>query len=348
MTETLAAQPVDADPFVVGDTQLRSRIVAEALTAEKLELILLPTEQCNFRCTYCYEDFAIGKMRPPVISGVKNLIAARAPGLAHLHLSWFGGEPLAAYDVVKDISQFARSETTAHGVRYSAEMTTNGYQLSQPRVVELADLGVTRYQISLDGAEEDHNKTRLRADGSETFARIWENVLGIQKLCAAGDVQNLNVLLRLHLHPLNLPKFTDLLDRIESELDPKFFSILLKRVSHLGGPNDSQIEVFKTRAAFADAIHGFHKRLEAYIGTGDPNFVYVCYAGKANSFVIRADGRVGKCTVALSDRANTIGEILETGELQLDGDKLSPWFHALNSMNVNDLRCPVGKLPRES
>jgi wyosine [tRNA(Phe)-imidazoG37] synthetase (radical SAM superfamily) len=29
-----------------------------------LDLTLLPIEQCNFRCTYCYETFADGKMKP--------------------------------------------------------------------------------------------------------------------------------------------------------------------------------------------------------------------------------------------------------------------------------------------
>ena len=67
--------------------------LAASVRADRLQLILLPTEQCNFRCTYCYEDFAIGRMTPEVVSGVKNLIDRRADGLSHLQLSWFGGEP---------------------------------------------------------------------------------------------------------------------------------------------------------------------------------------------------------------------------------------------------------------
>jgi uncharacterized protein len=346
MTRISTSQTLEPAPFLVNNPEIKSRIVAEALTSEKLELILLPTEQCNFRCTYCYEDFAIGKMRPAVVTGVKALVNARVASLAHLHFSWFGGEPLAAYDVVKDISQSAKTVCDEAGVRFTGEMTTNGYTLSQARVIELASLNMKKYQISLDGAEEDHNKTRLRADGSGTFARIWENIRGYQAVQQSGDVEGAHAMLRLHLHPNNLPRFTELLDRIESELDPKYFSIYLKNITHLGGPNDDKIEIFKSRAAFADIVHGFYKRLAPFMGKGDPNFVYVCYAGKANSFLIRADGRVGKCTVALADTANTIGEILETGELQLDGGKLSPWLHALGSMDINDLRCPVNHLPR--
>lgn len=348
MSSTATSQTVDQAPFIVSNPQTKTRIIQDALTSEKLELILLPTEQCNFRCTYCYEDFAIGKMRPGVVAGVKALIEARATDLAHFHITWFGGEPLAAYDIVKDISHTAKQAMHASGGRFTSEMTTNGFTLSQTRVVELANLGLHKYQISIDGAEEDHNKTRLRADGAGTFSRIWENLRGIQTLRDSGEIDHVRVLLRLHVHPNNLSRFSELLDKIESELDPKYFSIFLKKISHLGGPNDKDIQVFKDRAAFADAIHGFYKRLAPFMGKSDPNFVYVCYAGKANSFLIRADGRVGKCTVALSDAANTIGEILETGELKLDGGMLSPWLHALGSMNVNDLRCPVSKLPRDN
>src|SRR5262245_31032656 len=36
-----------------------------------LQLILMPTEACNFRCTYCYEDFRYQSMHPDVVLGVK-------------------------------------------------------------------------------------------------------------------------------------------------------------------------------------------------------------------------------------------------------------------------------------
>ena len=48
--------------------------MASSFDAGYLNLFLLPTERCNFRCTYCYEDFNIGRMRPAVSAGVKALI----------------------------------------------------------------------------------------------------------------------------------------------------------------------------------------------------------------------------------------------------------------------------------
>jgi len=35
------------------------QLLERSLSPRHQELILLPTEKCNFRCTYCYEDFVI-------------------------------------------------------------------------------------------------------------------------------------------------------------------------------------------------------------------------------------------------------------------------------------------------
>ena len=51
--------------------------VADSLNNRRLTLILMSTEKCNFRCAYCYEDFAIGKMKKEVVNGICNLITER-------------------------------------------------------------------------------------------------------------------------------------------------------------------------------------------------------------------------------------------------------------------------------
>ena len=56
---------------------------AKLLTNKILHLILLPTEKCNFRCKYCYEDFSIGRMNVDTISGVKALLEKRCSDLSH-------------------------------------------------------------------------------------------------------------------------------------------------------------------------------------------------------------------------------------------------------------------------
>ncbi|MEU0375645.1 hypothetical protein ABZ070_37330 [Streptomyces sp. NPDC006283] len=55
--------------------------VAEALNPRSLYLIILPTEQCNFRCTYCYEQFEIGRMPDGIADAVCAFMDRRLPEL---------------------------------------------------------------------------------------------------------------------------------------------------------------------------------------------------------------------------------------------------------------------------
>lgn len=51
--------------------------VLRAIDNRVFHLILLPTEQCNFRCVYCYENFKIGRMQRSIVEAVKKLLENR-------------------------------------------------------------------------------------------------------------------------------------------------------------------------------------------------------------------------------------------------------------------------------
>lgn len=51
----------------------------------------------------------------------------------------------------------------------------------------------------------------------------------------------------------------------------------------------------------------------------------VCYASKNSSWVIGADGKIYKCTVALYDDANHVGNVGENGKFEIFEDKLKLW-----------------------
>lgn len=52
----------------------------------------------------------------------------------------------------------------------------------------------------------------------------------------------------------------------------------------------------------------------------------VCYAGMKNNFIIRADGRIQKCTLVLEDPMNTIGYIDSDGMMHIDEEKHKKWY----------------------
>ncbi|MES9873146.1 MAG: radical SAM protein [Candidatus Sedimenticola sp. 6PFRAG7] len=308
-----------------------------------LELILLPTEQCNFRCTYCYENFTGRLMTEEIVSSILNLISQRAPELSQLRLGWFGGEPLLAQSIVRRISAHAMSEAQKHDeILFESGMSTNGYLLDPITAEKLISCGVTEYQISLDGPAVVHDKSRVTRHGKGTFSRIWSNLIALR------DSQlEFKVNLRVHMSQVSAPYLEQFIEVVsEAFSGDERFRLFLKTIEQLGGTKDQHIEV----------IHGDEKKeLEARLSdiaikhdlkllqTDDS---YICYAARPTSFVIRHNGAIVKCTVELDEADNNIGILLPEGKLQIDQAKVRPWLKGAVSLNKDMLACPRHTLIR--
>jgi uncharacterized protein len=326
-----------------------------AWATNMMELTIMPTENCNFRCTYCYEDFSIGRMSQETVSRVKSLISHRIPELSRLHISWFGGEPLAAADVVLEISEHIQPLVQEHDVAYTAHMTTNGSLLTLERFNRLVKLGVNNYQISLDGPKEYHDLTRLTAGKEGSYDRIMQNL----KELRASDIPG-QVMIRLHITEANqnsLEPFVRFLSR--HFLDDPRFSLFFVPIGKLGGPNDENIQVVnpqKVNALIETLVAAVREEqslaldLDSPTILGEPDnlssqetdILDVCYASRPNALVIRADGRLGKCTVALNSDRNAIGKLLPDGLLEIDNEKHHSWITGWFNGDKNYLKCPAG------
>jgi uncharacterized protein len=308
-----------------------------------LELTILPTEQCPFRCFGCYEEFKLGKMEPELVEGVKNLIKARSEDLKQLYISWFGGEPLLAYDVVLDTMRYVKEICPSKGINFSSGMTTNGYLLTADKLKELTELNVKFYQVAFDGDKEHHDKTRVRADGKGTFDQIWSNMVAAHETNLPFEIT-----LRIHVSKENAVGVEGFLEKIAQELhkDDRF-KVFIRPISRLGGPNDSKLPVLEGEGhLFANYGNGViqklrSKALELGIITDTEKAETVCYASKLNSFVIRSNGELSKCTVAFSDERNHIGRLLRDGTVEIDSEKVKWWARGLFSGDENQLACPL-------
>jgi uncharacterized protein len=98
-----------------------------------MELILLSSEDCNFRCIYCSQEFKRGAMQPAVRTAVKNHVLSRIRHLRSINISWFGGEPLLGYEAVEELAPFIQQEASRYGVSFTSDMTTNRYLLFPER-----------------------------------------------------------------------------------------------------------------------------------------------------------------------------------------------------------------------
>jgi uncharacterized protein len=309
----------------------------EAFAPDRLRLFILPTERCNFRCVYCYEDFLIGRMSSEVVSGLKALISQRASTLSGLRLSWFGGEPTTAIDIVHEIMRHAIEAARAHKLQIDGDMTTNAFRLNREMLANLCNLSVREFQITLDGPEAIHNKTRVLANGQKTFHRIWANLLQ-----AKASPLPFQMILRVHLTHDNhesMPQFVDQLR--DTFLDDARFSITFKAVGHWGGPHDNTFAVL-SNPRVEEIIQSLSYRL--YGDRKDSLSTWndeVCYAARPNNFVIRADGRVEKCTVALNKPGNLVGRLNPDGTLTFRDGVHQNWLYGWKAMDGDILSCPM-------
>lgn len=316
--------------------------IANCLNPNLFNLILFPTEKCNFRCTYCYEDFKLGKMSDQTIAAVKQLLTNRAQDLHSLVIGWFGGEPLLAKSIIYDISSHILSLVhDLPNLRYGANITTNGYLLDAETFEELVAHGISTFQISLDGNTELHNRTRLRADGRGTFDRIWKNLLSIR-----NSTHPVKIIIRSHYSPDTWQQLSPLIDRINEEFsEDSRFTVYFKEIERLGGPNDESIRTFteETQQHVQEVLNS-KLRFERMIYKLSPDGVYICYASMANSLAIRANGDIVKCTVALADPQNTVGQLNPDGTIKIDQERLSPWLRGIVTRDASTLACPYTKM----
>jgi uncharacterized protein len=319
--------------------------LAPYMSRRQLELIILPTEQCNFRCTYCYEDFEIGQMKESTVEAIKKLIAARLPALEHFIISWFGGEPLMAKSVVYELNNFAKQACEQAGVRFESNMTTNAFGLDRDTFDRLVELDVRHYQISLDGDEEQHNKTRKLMSGRGSFQRIWGNLLQMR-----ASSEKFSVVLRLHIHQENIDSIRALLPKIVAEFgdDPRF-KIFMKAVGNWGGTSVKVMSLVRDPGSVIAELQEELVQVGWFANRGGKpagaEFM-PCYAARPSSFVIRADGSLAKCTVAFNDPRNRVGSINDDGTLTIENEKMRNFMRGFQSLDEKALECPMHGMPK--
>lgn len=73
-------------------------------------LIVMSTLNCNFTCHYCTQNHIPSNMSPETVALIKKHLKymIEVEKITSLHLDWFGGEPFLYFDIIKDLTEYAR------------------------------------------------------------------------------------------------------------------------------------------------------------------------------------------------------------------------------------------------
>jgi len=167
-----------------GDGVMPEAIEEAPLPFPLSSLVLNITNQCNLSCKYCYE-FGEDKLANPegkaqympvetAQQAIDHLLANSA-GRRSVHVTFFGGETLLNFRVMRSAVQYAVVKAREAGKSVDFSLTTNGTLLSEEVIEFLSEyrVGVT---ISLDGDREMNDQFRVFHDGRGSYDVIAPKV----------------------------------------------------------------------------------------------------------------------------------------------------------------------------
>ena len=217
--------------------EMQRRLASFTPPSGRISVTICPTMSCNFECPYCFSNRYRGKMSPEVqddiVALVRRMIGATAART--LEITWFGGEPLLAMDVIEALSPRLIALAEEAGLEYESWIFTNGYLLTEDVVDRLLRCQIERVHIPFDGVGATHDATRRLIGGGPTFDRLLENLAVLRK--------PIKTLIRANTHKGNVGELDELKALVKARAEEagnqlRFYAAGLVDVSPRDDPND--------------------------------------------------------------------------------------------------------------
>lgn len=144
-------------------------------------LCLHIAHDCNLRCKYCFAGTgeyhgARGMMSAETGKKAIDFVIANSGSRKNIEIDYFGGEPLMNFDVVKEITEYAKEQGKKHGKNFRFTVTTNGLLLDDDKK-EYINKNMSNVVLSLDGRKEVNDRMRPRVNGDGTYDTLLPKFL---------------------------------------------------------------------------------------------------------------------------------------------------------------------------
>ncbi|NEQ72840.1 MAG: radical SAM/SPASM domain protein maturase [Okeania sp. SIO2C9] len=282
-------------------------------------LTIAPTLGCNFNCDYCFQgqDKPQEAMSQEVQDALFDMAVQMVPWIKHLHVAWYGGEPLLRKSIIESLSERFMHVCDSTGVRYDAMMVTNGYLLNAETAKSLYQRRVKQVQITLDGMADYHDTRRTLLTGKGTFQRIIDNVKEW-----IDDVP-LGVSVRINIDDRNRENIHGLIDDLAAQglANKKNFKLYFAPVEAMTEGCHIVADVTMQKSRYADLEtnlfrYAFEKGLTSL--PYPPRFRGTCGAVRPRGFVVVPNGDIHKCWDTVSWPEKRIGTVFKLEDIRQD------------------------------
>ena len=298
-----------------------------------LGLTIAPTLDCNFRCKYCFETHPKGKMTPETQAALVNFVESRLAQAKNFSVTWYGGEPLLAKEIVYSLSEKFLELCKKFSVAYDAFIVTNASLLEDSDVELFKKYKINGAQITIDGPKEIHDSRRRSVNKESTFDKLIDRANLLLN-------ENLSVIVRINIDKENIAHVDELLDTLAEKIDRReALKIDFGQVSPFTDICKSIESDCYNNAQFADIMlplygkvlaHGFNVNKMAAYPSPRVNFCCVDYV---NSFVVDNHGELYRCW-------NHVGNLKMSSGNVNDGDGLILEKNYLSWIQWNPIKHP--------
>ena len=303
-----------------------------------LYLTILPTDNCNFRCVYCYETNEEHYMDDQTEKNIIDFVRRNIGKYKNLRLNWFGGEPLLEKERVVRMSETIDEICREKHVPMVGLMSTNGYELDLKTFDRLIKSRILSYQICLDGNASSHNLQRPHFCNTDSYERIFYN---LQQIKDNIKTRTFKIGIRANMTPLVETDMKEHLERLADTFgSDSRFNVYFQGVRDWGGDRFK-----RNKPEIIDNEEDYYRRwydIACDMGLNSAESlefspVYgLCEANLKNGYVITYDGKIIKCSLASYNEKykdiNEIGYIGEKGKAVIYQNKQAKWI--VNRVNT--------------
>ena len=316
-------------------------------TPDNLVLVIAPTLACNYKCVYCFENGreSYCSMNEKVVAQVNEFVSRKVKSLNHLKklsVTWFGGEPLLAFPVIKTLSDSFISLCEEQGIEYRANIITNGRHLTEDKAKAFSELNIKRVQISFDGTEDVYCQKKLAT--SEDYRITVENIMSAARYLD-------NIILRVNISDSNFGDAYKLVDEFLGEMGLAG-KIKISPACTIEGTSEERQKRYREYVKeerklreYIETKYGsdsYHVRIPCSRGA-------VCTLASKNNFVIGPEGELYKCEHHVGQKDLEVGHIkevevghvedFEVGSIEeVDNEKIKV-YESICSSVAGDSKC---------
>ncbi len=174
----------DMDDFL----QFKATLSSYRVYSKSLGLTIAPTLDCNYNCYYCFEEHHNEYMTSEEIDAIISYINSKKD-IDFLNITWFGGEPLMAFDKINEFYQKFRSPIKD----IHSAVITNAYYMTPDVVKMLNNYKFNRIQVSIDGIGDNYNTVKY----SKTDRNCWNTILNNMDYLIANSQIYMNIRVNL-------------------------------------------------------------------------------------------------------------------------------------------------------